>query len=145
MPRTCLVNTIEEFCRVVAKTGLVEASALERVLRDFGHAAMWQEKYGHSLTGFTSFLVAEGVLTCWQVEMLRDGKHKGFVFDGFTIVDFVHSAHDCLRYRAVERQSGKCVVLCVKPPSKGSTSENMDYWIEDEWPSVNDADGAGLR
>ncbi len=125
------ISDIQGFCRVLVASAMVSEDSIAAILANFREDYSRSSKYGASLTAFTSYLVANDLLTCWQVEMLRHGKCKGFFLDGYKIMDWVGHDATFVRYLAEDTRSQERVFLCVKPPSNVPLKDGQsEYWIE---------------
>ena len=67
------VQTIEDFLRVVRKSGLVEDARLEEAV------AGWPDRGAALPEELLQSLIDTDVLTRWQIDQLRKGRHKGFM------------------------------------------------------------------
>ncbi len=123
------------FSRVLLASGLVDETELAAIVADFRSHAARDPKYGASLTAFTTYLVAKGIITCWQCAKLRNGQYKGFFLDGYKMLDHLRDDERCNRYLVEDSRTGQCVVLCVVPTSiSPQKTGNLDYWIEEFRP-----------
>lgn len=126
------INDIQGFCRVLAASGLIAGDSIAAILADFRAPAAHDAKYGASFTAFTRYLVANGIVTCWQYAKLRNGQYQGFFLDGYKILDHIGADSGCSRFLTEDTRTAQSVVLCVKPPSVAPlTNGNPEYWIED--------------
>jgi len=129
------INDIDGFCRILAASGLVGGDWIASALADFRAHAARDSKYGASFTAFTKYLVANGIVTCWQCAKLRNGQYKGFFLDGYKLLDHIGADPSCSRYLAEDSRTGQCVVLCFKPLSVAPLRNgNPQYWVEDFHP-----------
>ena len=125
------LNDIDGFCRVLAASGLVSGDSIAAILVDFRAHSAQDTKYGASFTAFMKYLVANGIVTCWQCAKLRNGQYQGFFLDGYRILDSIGADPGCSRFLAEDSRSAQCVVLCVKPPSVAPLKNgHPEYWVE---------------
>jgi serine/threonine-protein kinase len=73
-------QTAADFIRLVKLSGLVEQAALEKVI------APWAAATGPLPAELPAALVAADVLTEWQIEQIRKGKHKGFMLGKYKLL-----------------------------------------------------------
>jgi hypothetical protein len=122
------IHEMAGFCHVLATSGLLGSESIDDVVGAFRERARTQpNKYGTSLTAFTTYLIAEGKLTCWQCAKLRSHQYKGFFFEQYRIVDQLPFGDGFSRFVAEDAVRGRVVVLCVRPP--GTQPEK--HWIDD--------------
>lgn len=72
--------TIERFLQVARKSGLVADDRLEAAV------AAWSDRDQPLPAALVEKLVDEGLLTQWQIDQLRKGKHKGFTLGKYTLL-----------------------------------------------------------
>jgi len=73
-------QTIDDFLRLVRASGLVEAERLDRFLEP------WRESSGTIPEALVTALVEGGLLTTWQLDQLRKGRHKGFILGKYKLL-----------------------------------------------------------
>ncbi len=74
------VHTIEDFLRVIRKSGLVEEPRLAAAV------APWTDPSLPLPDDLVRAVVDAGLLTEWQVEQLKKGRHKGFVLGKYRLL-----------------------------------------------------------
>ncbi len=74
------VQTIEDFLRVIRKSGLVDDARLATAV------AAWPDLAAPLPDSLVESLVAANLLTPWQVEQLRKGRHKGFMLGKYKLL-----------------------------------------------------------
>jgi serine/threonine protein kinase len=74
------VQTIEDFLRVVRKSGLVEDARLEEAV------AGWPDRGAALPEELLQSLIDTDVLTRWQIDQLRKGRHKGFMLGKYKLL-----------------------------------------------------------
>jgi serine/threonine protein kinase len=74
------VRSIADFLAVIRKSGLVEESRLADAV------AGWPDHTAALPEALPEAFVAAGLLTHWQVEQLRKGKHKGFMLGKYRLL-----------------------------------------------------------
>ncbi|MFM9057534.1 MAG: serine/threonine-protein kinase, partial [Planctomycetaceae bacterium] len=77
------VSTIDDFLGVVRKSGLVEEARLELV------CAPWTDRSQPLPDELVRSLVAEEVLTQWQIDQLRKGKHRGYILGKYKLLSLL--------------------------------------------------------
>jgi len=70
--------------------------------------------YGDTITTVATLLVSRGLLTCWQVNSLWQGRHVDFLFEGYRILDCLDAITDQLIYLAENTMSSELVALEVR-------------------------------
>jgi len=78
MPET--VSTIDDFLAVVRKSGLVDEGRLEEA------CAGWTDRSQPLPDELVQALVTAELLTQWQVDQLRKGKHRGFMLGKYRLL-----------------------------------------------------------
>lgn len=73
-------QTVADFLRLVRMSGLVEKDALEKIIHP------WASATGPLPAELPAALVAAGLLTDWQIEQIRKGKHKGFMLGKYKLL-----------------------------------------------------------
>jgi len=74
------VQTIDDFLRVIRKSGLVEEPRLAAAI------AAWPNPTQPVPEGLVRALIDGGLLTQWQVDQLRKGRHKGFMLGKYRLL-----------------------------------------------------------
>lgn len=74
------VQTIDDFLRVIRKSGLVEEPRLAAAV------AAWPNPTQPVPEGLVRALIDGGLLTQWQVDQLRKGRHKGFMLGKYRLL-----------------------------------------------------------
>jgi len=72
-------RTVADFLAVLAKSGLVEEARISDV------AAGWPEPDAELPDALPQAFIDAGLLTHWQVEQLRKGKHRGFMLGKYRL------------------------------------------------------------
>jgi serine/threonine protein kinase len=73
-------QTIDRFLQVTRKSGLVEDDRLDAAV------AAWPDRDQPLPAALVEKLVEEGILTQWQIDQLRRGKHKGFTLGKYKLL-----------------------------------------------------------
>jgi serine/threonine protein kinase len=73
-------QTIDEFLRLLRASGLVEAERLDRFLEP------WLGSAGQVPDALVAALVEGGLVTPWQIDQLRKGRHKGFILGKYKLL-----------------------------------------------------------
>ena len=71
---------MEEFLRVARASGLVDAERLDAAI------APWKAVTGPVPEDCIQTVIDRGLLTAWQIEQLRKGRHKGFVLGKYKLL-----------------------------------------------------------
>jgi eukaryotic-like serine/threonine-protein kinase len=76
---------MDEFLRVARASGLVDSDRIDEAV------APWKDEAGKGVTGpvpeaCIQAIIDRGLLTSWQMEQLRKGKHKGFVLGKYKLL-----------------------------------------------------------
>jgi serine/threonine-protein kinase len=79
-PASTPTQTVDEFLRVVRASGLVEPDQLDEAV------APWKSVAGPVPEDCIQALIDRGLLTSWQMEQLRKGRHKGFVLGKYKLL-----------------------------------------------------------
>jgi hypothetical protein len=119
------VDTIEDFVEVFQKSGLQSHEQISSLVEEFEQRFVPAARYGRSLTSFLEFLIVRGVLTHWQAEKLRHGRWKGYLLDGYVLLDHMEVSETTSTYLAVESATGELIELTAKHP----LSAQPDYEV----------------
>ena len=103
------VHTIADFLAVVRKSGLVEEDRLAAV------AAAWPDASLPLPEELPQALIDAGLLTSWQVEQLRRGKHRGFVLGKFRLLRLLGAGGMSSVYLAENPTLKKQVAIKILP------------------------------
>ena len=79
-PASTPAQTLEDFLRVARSSGLVEPDLLDKAI------APWKGKAGPVPEDCIQAIIDCGLLTPWQMEQLRKGRHKGFVLGKYKLL-----------------------------------------------------------
>jgi serine/threonine-protein kinase len=79
-PTSTSTQTLEDFLRVARASGLVDAGKLDEAV------APWKDVTGPVPEDCIQTLIDSGLLTAWQLEQLRKGRHKGFVLGKYKLL-----------------------------------------------------------
>jgi serine/threonine-protein kinase len=79
-PTSTSTQTLEDFLRVARSSGLVDAGKLDEAV------APWKDMTGPVPEDCIQTLIDRGLLTAWQLEQLRKGRHKGFVLGKYKLL-----------------------------------------------------------
>jgi len=107
------IDSIEAFLKLARKSELITREQLTSFMEEFEQQFVPQAGYGRSLTSLLQFLISRGTLTAWQVEKLRHGQWKGFVLDGYQLLDHLGVSETTSTYLAVEIATGELMELMV--------------------------------
>jgi serine/threonine-protein kinase len=109
-----MVSTVEQFCTLLARSGLLGRLALQAV------RGRWQRAAGAAaadLARFTRWLVATRCLTGYQVKRLLRGHSDCFFLGRYKVLCRLGEGRLARVYKAVGPE-GKAVALKVLPPSR---------------------------
>ncbi|MFM8708649.1 MAG: serine/threonine-protein kinase [Planctomycetia bacterium] len=110
-------QTIDEFLRVVRASGLVEPDLLDEAV------APWAGVKGTVAEGCIQALLDSGLLTAWQMEQLRKGRHKGFVLGKYKLLRLLGAGGMSSVYLAEHLTLHNKVAIKVLPVKRvGQTS-----------------------
>lgn len=108
--------TAADFCRGLARSGLVPPEAADQALRQFlaagGSAA--------DVDAFRRHAVARLGLTEYQAALIQRGRCDGFRLGGYTILDRLGRAAGGGGVYQAARRSGRLVAIKVLPPSRAA-------------------------
>lgn len=116
-------QTSKEWIELVRKSGLLRTEIIET----------WAAQLTGELRAgeVAKLMVAAGVLSDWQVELLMRGKWKGFLVDRYRLWNLIESddSRGIQVYTAVDRESGADVMLEIVPPSVARTKADQLFYI----------------
>ena len=128
------VCDLDEFCGFLSASRIVDVNQLTALREEFDGDVTFGVIYGESLTGFTRFLVAKDIVTCWQIAKLRQRKYKGFLLDEYFIYDLLGYDNDGSRYLARDIRTKQLVILCVRPADRRRPDGEPEYSVEEFRP-----------
>jgi serine/threonine-protein kinase len=102
-------QTVPEFIRLVTLSGLVEQDALEKTV------APWAAAKGPLPAELPAALVAADLLTEWQIEQIRKGKHKGFMLGKYKLLRLLGAGGMSSVYLAENTSLHRKVAIKVLP------------------------------
>jgi len=105
---------LSEFLDRVVSSGLVEEQVLMKLIDDAQTSGKERGWYGDTITTIATVLVSRGLLTCWQVNRLRQGRHVDFLFEGYRLLDRLDAITDQSIYLAQHTVSSELVALEVR-------------------------------
>ena len=79
-PAPTPAQTMDEFLRVTRASGLVDSDRLDEAI------SPWKGVTGPVPEACIQAIIDKGLLTTWQLEQLRKGKHKGFVLGKYKLL-----------------------------------------------------------
>ena len=108
--------TSERFLKMVAKSGVVDPKALDRLTEKI------RKKLDGNLPGnpkkFAALFVKEGLLTDWHVEKLLAGKYKGFFLGKYKLLGHIGTGGMSSVYLAEHVRMGDQRAIKVLPKSR---------------------------
>jgi len=111
----------DEFLALVVRSGLATEASLREVCAEFAAESADESADESELDKLCMQLVAMEILTQWQCEKLRAGKHRGFFLDNYKLMGQVGLEKVSTIYLAVDIDSGKEIVLRNTPPQRGKS------------------------
>ena len=102
-------QTVPEFLRLVRQSGLVETGVLEKAVEP------WAAATGPLPPELPAALVAAGLLTDWQIEQIRKGKHKGFMLGKYKLLRLLGAGGMSSVYLAENPTLRQLVAIKVLP------------------------------
>ncbi|MFM9196161.1 MAG: protein kinase domain-containing protein [Planctomycetia bacterium] len=113
-------QTIDEFLRVVRASGLVEPDLLDEAV------APWAGVKGTVPEGCIQALLDSGLLTAWQMEQLRKGRHKGFVLGRYKLLRLLGAGGMSSVYLAEHLTLHNKVAIKVLPVKRVGQTSYLD-------------------
>ena len=115
------VNSVDDYVPLLIRSGLVSEDVAARLLSEYRSAYLPTHRKSDPITTWCAFLVASGSLTPWQCERLRHGQWKGFLFEGYLLLDWLGSdeSRSCSFYLARQVATDAVVRLAISPPQPG--------------------------
>ena len=119
-------QTLDDFLRVLRSSGLVDPARIDAEL------APWRDSRGGIPAGgepvpeaFVEALVGTGLLTPWQVDQLRKGRHKGFVLGKYKLLRLLGAGGMSSVYLAEHSTLGHKVAIKVLPVKRVEQSSYL--------------------
>ncbi len=114
----------------MGKSGLIAQDELDRRLSDFGKPNPFEPGYPlGALTRLVDQLVAEGLLTIWQCDKLRDGKWKGFFLDGYKVLSHLNTDDSYSYYLAEDVATGRQFAMRITPITRATVPGKLEFKI----------------
>ncbi|MGH7137579.1 MAG: hypothetical protein ACREHD_17675 [Pirellulales bacterium] len=120
------VAKIDEFCELVAKSGLVKKDTIASV-RSAANDRSADESASPAVRG-AQYLLQRGELTVWQAARLLNGQWRGFFIGNYKIVEHLGDTGRSVAYRGVNLRLNKDVVLKVLPPHLAQRAQLLEFW-----------------
>jgi eukaryotic-like serine/threonine-protein kinase len=112
-------QTAADFIRLVKLSGLVEQDALEKTI------APWATMTGPLPAELPAALVAADLLTEWQIEQIRKGKHKGFMLGKYKLLRLLGAGGMSSVYLAENPTLRQLVAIKVLPVKRVEQSSYL--------------------
>jgi len=109
------VKTIADFLAVVRKSRLIDEAKLPRLAE---LAAAWPDQQAELPPELPQALVAAKLLTDWQVEQLRKGRHKGFMLGKYRLLGLLGAGGMSSVYLAWNTTLEELVAIKVLPTKR---------------------------
>jgi eukaryotic-like serine/threonine-protein kinase len=109
------VKTIADFLAVVRKSGLIDEAKLPALAE---LTAAWPDQAAELPPELPETLVAAELLTAWQVEQLRKGRHRGFMLGKYRLLRLLGAGGMSSVYLAWNTTLGELVAIKVLPAKK---------------------------
>ena len=120
-----------KFCQLLAASGLVTPDDLTAVLQRYCEAT--PNASSRSEDTLSDFMVSAEVITSWQAEKLRQGRHKGFFIGRYVLLECVVVGDEYSTFAARDVATGHRVLLGIWPPElHGSQRRGPYYRVLDE-------------
>jgi len=117
--------TSERFLQMVAKSGIVDAKASDRLVEKV------RKKLDGGLPGspkkLAALYVKEELLTAWHVEKLLAGKYKGFFLGKYKLLGHIGTGGMSSVYLAEHIKMGDKRAIKVLPKSRVN---DATYWLD---------------
>jgi len=103
------VQSIDDFLRVLRKSGLVLAERLDKAIEP------WKEAEGPVPSELLQLFVDEKLLTAWQIEQLQKGRHKGYWLGKYKLLRLLGAGGMSSVYLAENTTLHQTVAIKVLP------------------------------
>lgn len=105
------MKSLADFIEVIKRSNLLSLDELEKWIAEYYQSLGGDNSA--SVSGLSNHLVNAGVLTAWQCDKLRQGKHRGFSVGQYILTDLLEIGCEANKYSAIQVTDGKRVVLSV--------------------------------
>ncbi len=126
-----LINTIDEYVPLLIRSGLVSEGEVAKLLSEYRSQYLPTQRLPDTITAWCAFLVGAGSISPWQSERLRHGQWKGFVFEGYTLLDRLGSDDSHSFYFARSVATNALVRLSICAPQPGRSPR---FSVDHEYP-----------
>jgi hypothetical protein len=125
-------DTIENFTTALVRSQLVDDNEVAVLVERYRSEYLPTVATPDTITAYCNFLVTEGVVTPWQIGMLRLGKWKGFFLDEYVFVDMLGATPEFDFYLVRNTHTGKYARLAVTP-REPATGPEIEYHLDYSW------------
>ena len=113
-------QTFDDFIRVVRTSGLVESDLLDTAV------APWKDATGPVPEDCIQTLLDQKLLTAWQLEQLRKGRHKGFILGKYRLLRLLGAGGMSQVYLAEHMTLKNKVAIKVLPLKRVDTTSYLE-------------------
>jgi hypothetical protein len=124
------INDVDKFLPLLVRSGLVSRDDLDSVVKSYRDEFLPSHHCHDTITALSTFLVCSGVVTCWQCDMLRRGKYKGFYLDHYVVLDSLGHDADYSYFLARDSTTGEHARIALTPKAR-SKSSGIEYHVAD--------------
>lgn len=104
-------SDFDKFLRLLLRSGLLDKSGIRRACQGID---------SESLDNLCVHLVGNGLITRWQSDKLRAGKHRGFFFEKYVLEDQLRRDDVSTTYLAVDLETNQKVGVRITPQFDGT-------------------------
>ena len=113
------VKTIDDFVQIIQRSGLVDEVRLQQVI------SAWPDRSLPLPDDLPQALVTANLLTDWQVEQLRKGRHKGFTLGRYKLLKLLGAGGMSSVYLAEHATLHSKVAIKVLPVKRADQSSYL--------------------
>ena len=125
------VGDASEFCERLVASSLISPSRFGELLAEY--SAAYSEASSRSTRTLSEFLIANRIITRWQVEKLLEGRYEGFFIDHYMLVGHVRAGEEYSTFAAIDTVTRQEVLIDVSPPLivKGRRAATPRYRVRE--------------
>lgn len=113
---------VDKFLATLRKSALVTDEDIDRIVEVSGEA---------SVENIADALIAENLVSSWQIEQIKKGRYKGFLLGDFVLLELIGSGGMSKVFRARKKDHAEELALKVLPLKKLQGNNRLDRFFDE--------------